>query len=211
MKRKFNFTGRMGAFKNSSPLQCLLVTSLLISGKLDFVLCKVVGNDNTCDFNKLCTCTEMSHHITDDEEQGGKVTLKIIDVICLGAPMSSLPDFRNNSLYRVKIVGATNIQIIEDNAFWNTTVASFTIAGTKLSVISKTAFAGLDSSLTSLEITYTNIRDLTFLSQVPSLLWLNVKSNKIHDISSGDFSNVSELRSLILSDNYITGRGNYVY
>ena len=157
---------------------------------IELISCK----QSVCQFNKLCICANYTRLLS--------------EMTCIGVNvrLSELPD---QHYYRIRIMGAPDIAVIENTDFKDIkSLSSFTLSRTRLSSVESSAFAhsGVVQTLTTLELSNSELREFptSALVHLHRLQWLSLRGNQIEEIKSKDLKDIKSLRSLLLSDNSLS-------
>ncbi|XP_071039126.1 chaoptin-like isoform X1 [Parasteatoda tepidariorum] len=144
-----------------------------------------------CDFNPLCTCRK-AHH----------------EVVCRSVPFSIFPQMRRADIYKVTII-RSGISTLEGNQFLGTNVASLHLMYNNIVHISPNAFVGLESLLSTLDLSYNHLNRVPYeaLRPLKNMQWLNLQGNSIdnyHDFKWSEMTFKPILNSLFLGGNHIS-------
>lgn len=154
----------------------------------------VNSKQSVCEFNKLCICSNHSQLLH--------------EVTCLGVSVR-LSEVAPKYYYRIRVIGAPDLVVIRNHDFNDVkSLSSFTLSRSSLSSVESLAFAkaGIAQTLTSLELSYGELRELpsSALRPLHRLQWLSLRANKIEELKAKDLKDITSVRSLLLSDNSLS-------
>ncbi|KAG8187144.1 hypothetical protein JTE90_004887 [Oedothorax gibbosus] len=145
-----------------------------------------------CAFNPLCTCRRSLH-----------------EVVCRGVPFAEFPVLpRTDAIYQVTII-RSGLEVLHHKFLEGSSIASLHLMHNNLAYISQKAFIGLESILTTLDLSHNKLYDSCLMSLVPlkNLEWLNLKGNNLEVLRVQTWANMGfrdRLTSLFLGSNQLT-------